>query len=70
MEEGTIDFYHQFIGHVESVYVGISTFISMINTTSASLKAIKVLFFSFHHFSFYEQFKFYNLVLDSPIIKN
>ena len=42
----------------------------MINKTSASLKARKVLFFSFHHFSFYEQLKFYNLVPDSATIKN
>ena len=38
--------------------VGILAFISMINTTSESLKARKVLFI-FHHFSFYEQLKFH-----------
>ena len=37
--------------------VGILTFISMIDTTSESLKARKV--FIFQHFSFYEQLKFY-----------
>ena len=37
--------------------VGILTFISMINTTSNSLKARKV--FIFQHFSLYEQLKFH-----------
>ena len=37
--------------------VGILTFISMINTTSESLKASKVFIFS--HFIFYEQLKFH-----------
>ena len=37
--------------------VGILAFISMINTTSYSLKARKV--FIFQHFSFYEQFEFH-----------
>ena len=37
--------------------VGILTFISMINTTSESLKARNV--FIFQHFSFYEQLKFH-----------
>ena len=37
--------------------VGILTFISMINTTSESLKARKV--FIFQHFNFYEQLKFH-----------
>ena len=37
--------------------VGILTFISMINTTSESLKARKV--FIVQHFSFYEQLKFH-----------
>ena len=38
-------------------FVGILTFISMINTTSESLKASKI--FIFQHFSFYEQIKFH-----------
>ena len=37
--------------------VGILTFISMINTTSESLKAKQV--FNFQHISFYEQLKFH-----------
>ena len=37
--------------------VGILTFISMINTTSKSLKARKV--FILQHFSFYEHLKFH-----------
>ena len=40
--------------------VGILTFISMINTTSESLKAIKI--FIFQHFSFYEQLKFHDQI--------
>ena len=39
-----------------STILGIFTFISMINTTSGSLKAKRV--FIFQHFSFYEQLKF------------
>ena len=38
--------------------VGILTFITMINTTFVSLKAINV--FIFQHFSFYEQLKFHD----------
>ena len=38
--------------------VGILTFISMINTTSESLKPRKV--FNFQHFSFYEKLKFHS----------
>ena len=39
-----------------TIVVGILTFISMINTTLNSLKAIEV--FIFRHFSFYEQLNF------------
>ena len=39
------------------IIVGILTFISIINTTSESLKARKV--FIFQHFSFYDQLKFH-----------
>ena len=38
-------------------HVGILTFVSMINTTSASLKARKV--FLFQHFSLHERLKFH-----------
>ena len=40
-----------------TILVGIKTFISMINTTSKSLKARNVLVFQ--HFSFFEQLKFH-----------
>ena len=40
--------------------VDILTFISLINTKSESLKAIKV--FTFQNFSFYEQLKFHVLL--------
>ena len=43
-----------------STIVDILTFISMINTKSESLKAIKV--FTFQNFSFYEQLKFHVLL--------
>ena len=37
--------------------VGILTFISLMNTTSGSLKQVKYIFF--HHFSFYDELKFH-----------
>ena len=43
------------IYHAHICFVGILTFISMINTTSESLKARKV--YIFQHFSFYEHEK-------------
>ena len=46
-----------FINVKMPTFVGILTFISMINTTFESLKARKV--FIFQHFSFYEQLKFH-----------
>ena len=40
-----------------TIVVGIFTFISMINTTSESMKAKKI--FIFQHFRFYEQLKYH-----------
>ena len=45
-----------FFSLLNSTFVGILTFISMINTTSESLKARKD---CFQHFSFYEQLKYH-----------
>ena len=47
--------------------VSILTFISMINTTSESLKAKNVSIFQ--HFSFYEQLKFYAQLRSMIILK-
>ena len=48
--------------------VGILSFISMINTTSESLKSKKV--FIFHHFSLYEQFTFHAQYIKKNSLEN